>query len=41
MTKQSGYVYSTQNLLEIHQKYQMSPFQGNEFLEQYKESRRA
>ena len=41
MTKQSGYVYSTQNLLEIPQKYQMSPFQGHEFLEQYKESRRA
>ena len=41
MTKQPGYVYSTQNLLEIPQKYQMSPFQGHEFLEQYKESRRA
>ena len=41
MTKQSGYVYSTQNLLEIPQKYQMSPFQGHKFLEQYKESRKA
>ncbi len=41
MTKQSGYVYSTQNLLDIPQKYQMSPFQGHKFLEQYKESRKA
>ena len=41
MTKQFGYIYSTQNLLEIPQKYQMSPFQGHKFLEQYKESRKA
>ena len=40
MTKQTGYVYSTHNLLETPQKYKMTPFQGSQFLEQYKESRR-
>lgn len=40
MTKQTGYEYSTHNLLETPQKYKMTPFQGSQFLEQYKESRR-
>ncbi len=40
MAKQTGYEYSTHNLLETPQKYKMTPFQGSQFLEQYKESRR-
>ena len=40
MTKQTGYEYSSHNLLETPQKYKMTPFQGSQFLEQYKESRR-
>ena len=41
MSKQSGYEYSTQNLLETPQKYEMTPFQGRNFLELYKESRKS
>jgi len=40
MTKQAGYEYSMQNLLETPQKYEMTPFQGGKFLELYKESRK-
>ena len=40
MSKQAGYEYSTQNLLETPQKYEMTPFQGRNFLELYKESRK-
>ena len=41
MSKQAGYEYSTQNLLETPQKYEMTPFQGRNFLELYKESRKS
>lgn len=39
MTKRSMYQYSIRSLLEDPEKYQMSPFEGREFLHNYKKSR--